>query len=119
MSLNMPHTLTVHNKNNCALKFNFFIVEIKSGSIIELLSSIFDVDHKTGTMFTYPNWTVVAYQGWMWRWLDVGRPRSLVNLLDGGPGSGTGTAGRGRTAHVRHTAGHTCILVIVSYAFET
>jgi hypothetical protein len=61
----MPHTVTVHNKDICALKFNFFIVEIKSGSIFELLSSIFDVDHKTGTRFTYPNWTVVAYQGWM------------------------------------------------------
>jgi len=105
----MPHTVTIHNKDIGALKFNFFIDEIKRGSIFELLSSIFDVDHKTGTRFTYPNWTVVAYQGWMWRGLDVGRPQSLVDLLDGGPGSGTGTAGRGCTAHVRHTAGHTCI----------
>jgi hypothetical protein len=45
--------------------------------------------------------------------------QSLIDLLDGGPGSGTGTAGRGRTAHVRHTAGHTCITDIVNYAFET
>jgi hypothetical protein len=51
--------------------------------------------------------------------MDVGRPQSLVDFFDGGPGSGSGTAGRGRTAHVRHTAGHTCITDIVSYAFET
>jgi hypothetical protein len=51
--------------------------------------------------------------------MDVaGVDQRLVNLLDGGPGPGSGTAGRGGTAHVRHTAGHTCITVIVSYAFE-
>jgi hypothetical protein len=60
----MPHTVTLHNKDICTLKFNFFIVEIKKWKF-ELLSSIFDVDHKNRKKVTYPNWTVVAYQGWM------------------------------------------------------